>query len=289
MANKPGVKFTDKPYDEQFDLESGEDFSDSGSGLSADFSSPSPATSMKMKQPAVRKQQTTLNDDDNFDETLSPTVFTSGFYDPSAFSTLEANDEMKEVFQFITKYKIEDPKFDINLMPFFPDFVPIVGEVDGFIKVPRPDGGNDLLGLTVLDEPALIESNEQKINLALKDLVKGRSGDLDITRTIDYNTEKSEIKKWIEFCANKKQVNREFTYSDKPIADLVDTCMNKYPTKDPNRIKRVKDQPRDLEGTLNQIMKEIGCTGNISKPLEACHLLFSMYVQVKAQQNKLIK
>ena len=29
---------------------------------------------------------------------------------------------------------------DRKLKPFIPDFIPAVGEVDGFIKVPRPDG-----------------------------------------------------------------------------------------------------------------------------------------------------
>ncbi len=36
-----------------------------------------------------------------------------------------------------------------------PEFIPSVGEVDAFLKMSKPDGTNETLGITVLDEPAL--------------------------------------------------------------------------------------------------------------------------------------
>lgn len=36
-----------------------------------------------------------------------------------------------------------------------PDYVPAVGEVDAFLKMPKPDGAKEDLGITLLDEPAL--------------------------------------------------------------------------------------------------------------------------------------
>ena len=53
-----------------------------------------------------------------------------------------------------------------KIRPFVPDFVPAVGEVDAFLKMPKPDGTKEDLGITVLDEPAL--NNEDKTVLELK-------------------------------------------------------------------------------------------------------------------------
>lgn len=37
----------------------------------------------------------------------------------------------------------------MKLMPFIPEYIPAVGGSDEFIKVPRPDGQPDFLGLKV--------------------------------------------------------------------------------------------------------------------------------------------
>jgi intraflagellar transport protein 46 len=39
--------------------------------------------------------------------------------------------------------------------PFIPDYIPSVGEVDAFLKMPKPDAKEEDLGITVIDEPAL--------------------------------------------------------------------------------------------------------------------------------------
>ena len=52
------------------------------------------------------------------------------------------------------------------MKPFIPEFVPAVGEVDAFLKMPKPDGTKEDLGITVLDEPAL--NSEDKSVLELK-------------------------------------------------------------------------------------------------------------------------
>jgi len=37
---------------------------------------------------------------------------------------------------------------ETKLKPFVPDFVPAVGEVDAFLKMPKPDGAKEDLGIT---------------------------------------------------------------------------------------------------------------------------------------------
>lgn len=55
---------------------------------------------------------------------------------------------------------------DSKLKPFIPDYVPAVGEVDAFLKMPKPDGTKEDLGVVQLDEPAL--NCEDKTVLELK-------------------------------------------------------------------------------------------------------------------------
>ena len=62
-----------------------------------------------------------------------------------------------------------------RLKPFIPDYIPAVGDIDAFIKIPRPDGVADTLGLTILDEPALKQSDPTVLDLTLRAVAKQSS------------------------------------------------------------------------------------------------------------------
>lgn len=89
-----------------------------------------------------------------------------GAYDPIAYANLPVSAELKELFEYITRYKPQKIDLETKIKPFVPDYIPAVGEVDAFLKMPKPDGNKDDLGITVLDEPAL--NNEDKTVLELK-------------------------------------------------------------------------------------------------------------------------
>ena len=55
---------------------------------------------------------------------------------------------------------------DTKIKPFIPDYIPAVGEVDAFLKMNKPGGEKEDLGITVLDEPSL--NSEDKTVLELK-------------------------------------------------------------------------------------------------------------------------
>ena len=59
-----------------------------------------------------------------------------------------------------------DPPADLK--PFVPDFQPAVGDIDEFVKIPRPDGVADELGLRVLDEPKATQSDPDVLRLKLR-------------------------------------------------------------------------------------------------------------------------
>ena len=84
------------------------------------------------------------------------------------------------------------------MKPFIPDFVPAVGEVDAFLKMPKPDGAKEDLGITQLDEPAL--NCEDKSVLELKYVqVKNvvRTTPLSIESIEGAEKKPKEIVRWI--------------------------------------------------------------------------------------------
>jgi hypothetical protein len=59
---------------------------------------------------------------------------------------------MRELFQYIQRYKPQDVELEAQLKCFIPDYIPSIGQPDAFLKVPRPDGVvTQGLGLEVLD------------------------------------------------------------------------------------------------------------------------------------------
>ena len=54
------------------------------------------------------------------------------------------------MFKYITRYIPVTIDIDTKLKAFIPDYIPSVGEVDGFMKPDRHDRKEELLGLTVL-------------------------------------------------------------------------------------------------------------------------------------------
>ena len=57
---------------------------------------------------------------------------------------------------------------ETKLKPFIPEYVPAIGDIDAFLKVPRPDGKEDSLGLIVLDEPSSSQSDPNILNLQMR-------------------------------------------------------------------------------------------------------------------------
>ena len=87
---------------------------------------------------------------------------------------------------------------DTKLKCFVPEYIPAVGEVDAFLKMPKPDGSKEDLGITVLDEPAL--NHEDKTVLELKYVQSKnvvRAAPMDIDSIENADKKPKEISRWI--------------------------------------------------------------------------------------------
>lgn len=89
-------------------------------------------------------------------------------YDPARYANLRVSPDVKELFGYVSRYVPVDVAPPTPLKPFVPDYVPAVGDVDEFVKVPRPDGVDDGLGVRVLDEPGPEQSDPASLALKLR-------------------------------------------------------------------------------------------------------------------------
>ncbi len=55
----------------------------------------------------------------------------------------------------ILRFKPVTLEMETKLKAFIPEYIPAVGEVDAFLKIPKPDATPETLGLMDLDEPKL--------------------------------------------------------------------------------------------------------------------------------------
>ena len=105
---------------------------------------------------------------------------------------------MKELFEYIVRYKPTKVELDTKLKPFIPDYVPAVGEVDACLKMPKPDGTKEDLGILQLDEPAL--NCEDKTVLELKYVQSKnvvRSAPISVDSIENADKKPKEISRWI--------------------------------------------------------------------------------------------
>ncbi|KAJ8598200.1 hypothetical protein CTAYLR_005527 [Chrysophaeum taylorii] len=205
-----------------------------------------------------------------------------GQYDPQDYKDLDATSEVRDLFQYITRYAPHDVELDSTLKCFVPELIPAVGEMDPFIKVPRPDARRDNLGVTVLDEPAAAQSDATVLELQLRAVSKKQHGDLAV-RSID-NAAKSplEIDRWIASIADlhRAKPQTQVNYR-KPMPDL-DALMAEWPPALEDRLKDIVLPDADIDLSLPEFARlacallDVPVYDNL---VESLHLLFSLYLE----------
>jgi intraflagellar transport protein 46 len=121
-----------------------------------------------------------------------------GAYNPDEYANLNVSSEIKDLFQYILRYKPHEVELETTLKCFVPDYIPAVGEMDAFVKVPPPDGKPDDLGLKVLDEPAAHQSDATVLELQLRAVSKKQHGEVAVRSIEDAHKRPQDIDRWIK-------------------------------------------------------------------------------------------
>ncbi|CAP38051.2 Protein CBR-DYF-6 [Caenorhabditis briggsae] len=134
----------------------------------------------------------------------SPPAYTSGDEGsrtppPTGPPTNYTEDEIA-VLTFIDAYKAQEVELRPQLRPFSIEHIPAMGEVDLFVKVPRPDDIDDNVGLTQIDEPPCNQSDATIVEMQIRSAVKDMTilDDVVPVKVLENADEKpDQIKKWI--------------------------------------------------------------------------------------------
>ena len=107
--------------------------------------------------------------------------------------------EVKELFEYITRYKPQKIDLETKLKPFVPDYIPAVGEVDACLKMPKPDGNKEELGIVEVDEPALNCEDKTKLVLQYLQTTKtaGKQVEVEVSSIDNADKKPKEVSKWI--------------------------------------------------------------------------------------------
>lgn len=129
-------------------------------------------------------------------------AFPSG-YDYKHYEDMLVESSIKHLFTYIGRYQPQRRQLETELKPFIPDYIAAVGDVDEFLKPPRPDGETETLGLRVLDEPSAKQSDPAILRKLARSTMKGTAAladndDFDAAIRHDDEERNQKIDAWIE-------------------------------------------------------------------------------------------
>ena len=87
--------------------------------------------------------------------------------------TTQISTEVKNLFQHITNYQPQTVDIITIFKPFIPEYIPAVGEVDAFLKIPKPNLEAEALGLYQIDEPTLNQTKKSEMDYIIKEFYMG--------------------------------------------------------------------------------------------------------------------
>lgn len=223
-----------------------------------------------------------------------------GAYNPADYAGLQVSQEVKDLFDYIQRYKPIKVDLESKLKPFVPDYIPAIGEVDAFLKMPRPFDaqGREELGLSVLDEPAL--NCEDKTVLEMKyiqsknvTLSSSQKNQLIQVESIEHAEKKpKEISKWIQGVQDLHKTRHlpTVTYS-KQMPDP-DSLMSEWPKDMEQALREIPFPGPEIDmhtadyGRLVCSMVDIPVHKhpNNKSVIESLHVLFTLYSDFKQNQ-----
>lgn len=222
-------------------------------------------------------------DDDDDDE---PSGALEGAYDPADYANLPVSSEFKELFQYITRYTPQNMELEHSLKPFIPDFIPAVGDIDAFLKVPRPDGKDDNLGLLVLDEPSVKQSEPTVLSLWLSEESKqhGAQEVKKVTSVASPQSNPRAVDSWVESISALHRSKPPASVQYGRAMPDIDSLMQEWPAELEELLGRTQLPPARL-GCSPAHYADIVCA-LLDIPvhgsrIQSLHLLFSLYLEFR--------
>lgn len=224
------------------------------------------------------------SEEEDEEEEEEPAGGPDGVYDPADYVNLPVTTEIRDLFKYITRYSPQVVELDHSLKPFIPDFIPAVGDIDAFLKVPRPDGKADVLGLELLDEPSVKQSDPTVMSLWLSEESKQHTTQVKVSSVPRPQSNPRLVDSWVQSIAA--------LHRSKPAASVqygrrmpdVDTLMQEWPAQLEERLQRLRLPPARLRCSLDRYVDVVCALLDVpvySSRVQSLHLLFSLYLEFR--------
>ncbi|XP_047487721.1 intraflagellar transport protein 46 homolog isoform X3 [Penaeus chinensis] len=219
------------------------------------------------------------DDEDDDDDVHAPAP--EGAYDPADFEHLNVSPEIEDLFSYITRYTPQAIELEHRLRPYIPDYIPAVGDIDAFIKIPPPDGKPTLVGLEVLDEPSARQSDATVLDLQLRALAKHTTAKSVTVKTVE-NAEKNTkvIEKWVRDISELHRAKPPPTVHYSKRMPDIDSLMQEWPGEVEDLLKEINLPTAALELDLTSYVDIICATLDIpvyKSRIQSLHVLFTLY------------
>ena len=208
---------------------------------------------------------------------------------------LNLNPEVYEIFKYIDNYEPETSEPAVSLKPFIPDYIPAVGEVDGFLKIPRADGKDEELGSHQIDEPALNMSKKSYLDLMIREFFKGkiREDKREIHTVSNAHKNSKLVQRWITDVAevHKQRIPPSVFYSKK--MPEIDNLMQSWDSEMEKKVKNIEITSHDLSFTTSEL-SQLVCNiadipvydlDNNKNQIESLHVLFTLFSAFKENDH----
>jgi intraflagellar transport protein 46 len=211
-------------------------------------------------------------------------------YNPDDFKGMKVSAEVEEIFQYITRYKPHTIELDTSLKPFIPELIPSIGEVDAFLKMPRPDGKPSGLGTSRLDEPTLNPSDPSILDLQLRSLSKNQDLQPMEVRSIE-NAEKNpkEIENWVRRIDELNRAKPAPTVQYSRRMPDIEQLMQVWPAEfeeflQSNPLPELSELDIDLPDYIRLIASILDVPIH-NQITETLHVIFTLYSEFKSNQH----
>ncbi|CAO4371692.1 unnamed protein product [Caenorhabditis nigoni] len=157
------------------------------------------------------------------------------------------------VLTFIDAYKAQEVELRPQLRPFSIEHIPAMGEVDLFVKVPRPDDIDDNVGLTQIDEPPCNQSDATIVEMQIRSAVKDMTilDDVVPVKVLENADEKpDQIKKWIADVKELHKSKPPTTVAFKTKLPDTETVMQEIPAPFEQLLQKISLPTADLDCSL---------------------------------------
>lgn len=230
--------------------------------------------------------------DESQDATPGKAKRVQGEYNASDYAHLNVSAEVKDLWNYIGRYKPHNIELETKLKCFIPDFIPAVGEIDAFIKVPLPgkeEEGEKRLGLKVLDEPASHQSDPTVLDLQLRAISKKSNLEPMVVRSLEQaDKNPREIQRWVESIneLHRSKPPPQVHYT-KTMPDI-ERLMQVWPEKMEDMLKSVKLPPPEIDLDVRDYARVLCALLDIpvhTKVTESLHVLFTLYSEFSTNQH----